>query len=208
MRRTGMSYSQIRAELRVSKSTLSKWLSTHPLSPERIRELRANSEQRIERCRNAKAFKRAQRHEDAYAEAKAVIGNLSEREMHIAGLFLYWGEGTKAWRDSIACTNTDPAMMRFFLLWTDLLGIPRSKLKVKLHLYADMDISKETLFWSRELNIPHLSFRKPYIKKSLFSGLSYRNSFGHGTCSISYGNARMYERIMMSLRYLREVASR
>lgn len=42
MRESGMSYSQIKAELGVSKSTLSLWLRDLPLSDERIRELRAS----------------------------------------------------------------------------------------------------------------------------------------------------------------------
>ena len=52
MRKKGMSYSQIKDKIKVSKSTLSGWLSDMPLSEKRIRELRADSPIRIERYRN------------------------------------------------------------------------------------------------------------------------------------------------------------
>jgi len=52
LRLEGQSYSQIKAELGVSKSTLSGWLGDYPLSSERINELRAHSFKRIERYRN------------------------------------------------------------------------------------------------------------------------------------------------------------
>ena len=61
MRKQGMSYSQIRAEVKVSKSTLSLWLRDLPLSNARIRELRDFSAVRIEKCRNTKAEKKQSR---------------------------------------------------------------------------------------------------------------------------------------------------
>ena len=61
LRKKGMSYSQIKAELGISKSTLSGWLSDMPLSEKRIKELRDFSPMRIERCRNTKMKKRQDR---------------------------------------------------------------------------------------------------------------------------------------------------
>lgn len=62
MRLKGASYNQIKRELKdVSKSTLSLWLRDYPLSPERLKALRTNSEQHIERIREAKARKRQAR---------------------------------------------------------------------------------------------------------------------------------------------------
>lgn len=54
LRKQGYSYTQIREEIRVSKSTLSLWLRDFPLSDKRIRELRDNSQIRIEKCRITK----------------------------------------------------------------------------------------------------------------------------------------------------------
>ena len=59
MRESGMSYSQIKAELGVSKSTLSLWLRDLPLSDTRLRELRDFNQVRIEKTRLKKQQKRS-----------------------------------------------------------------------------------------------------------------------------------------------------
>ena len=76
MRLKGMSYSQIKSEIKVSKSTLSLWLQKYPLSEKRIRELRDWNPQRIEKCRITKENKRnlfANKHEVVYSFFVAVI---------------------------------------------------------------------------------------------------------------------------------------
>ena len=58
LRKQGKSYSQIKQELALSKSTLSRWLKKYPLSKERILELRGRSPVRIEKYRNTMIRKR------------------------------------------------------------------------------------------------------------------------------------------------------
>lgn len=207
MRLKGLSYSQIRSKVRVSKSTLSVWLEKYPLSSERIKELRDWNPRRIENCRNTKFKNREKKLENVYKDISNEIGKLSKRDLFIAGLFLYWGEGTKASRDMVAFTNTDPTMIKFFIKWIESLGIPKERLKVKLHLYKDMNTNEKTKFWSKTLNISEKNFRKPYIKDSKFSSLTYKNTFGQGTCTVIYGSSDLYNKITMGLKYMREVVS-
>ena len=77
LRLEGKSYSQIRNEVKVSKSTLSKWLHFFPLSNEKIRELRDNSQIRIEKCRNTKENNKRKKLENVYNEVGRDIGRLS-----------------------------------------------------------------------------------------------------------------------------------
>lgn len=207
MRLKGLSYSQIKSKIEISKSTLSVWLEKYPLSTERIKELRDWNPRRIENCRNTKLKNRQKKLENVYKYISNEIGQLSKRDLFIAGMFLYWGEGTKASRDMVAFTNTDPGMIKFFIKWMENFGIAKEKMKVKLHLYKDMDINEKTRFWSSILNISEKNFRKPYIKDSKFSSLTYRNSFGQGTCTIIYGSSDLYNKITMGLKYMREVVS-
>jgi hypothetical protein len=188
----------------VSKSTLSSWLEKYPLSENRMRELRDLNPKRIENCRNTKLRKRQEKLSLIYKDVSRSIGTLSKRELFIAGLFLYWGEGTKTARDLVALTNTDPSMIKFFINWLQGLGIKKTDLRVKLHLYSDMDVENKTNFWSKALKIPLTNFRKPYIKDSKFSSLTYKNSFGHGTCMVSYGNSNTHNKITMGLKFIRD----
>jgi hypothetical protein len=205
MRQRGMSYTQIKNVVNVSKGTLSMWLKDYPLSDERLKELRDNSPIRIEKYRNTRLKQREQVLENIFVNVSKKIGKLSKRDLFIAGLFLYWGEGTKSARDLVAFTNTDPVMIRFFIKWLALFDIKKDKLKIKLHLYSDMEVDEKISFWSKYLNIKKSNFRKPYIKDSKYSEITYKNKFGQGTCSVMFGSSSLYNEIMMSLKYIKTI---
>jgi hypothetical protein len=205
MRLSGMSYSQIRAVVKVSKSTLSLWLKDMSLSPERIRELRDFSAVRIEKCRNTKAKKKQDRLATVFKKVSIDIGKLSDREIFLCGLFLYWGEGTKTSESVTALTNTNPSMIKFFINWYGVLGVEKSRLKFRLQLYADMDIQEETLFWASSLDIPLVQFSKPHMKKSNLIDRTYKVGFGHGTCTVSFNNNEMYMYVKSALLFMQNL---
>jgi len=205
MRQKGMSYSQIKKKLKVSKSTLSSWLFDMPLSEKRIRELRADSPIRIERYRNTMRAKKDARLDEVYKKVSKDIGKFSKRDLFIAGMFLYWGEGTKAQNSLVALTNTNPAMLVSFINWLKLFGVENKDLKIKLHLYTDMNIKGSLDFWSKELKIPLSQFYKPYIKKTNLKSITYKNGFGKGTCSVILGSRDLWEYITMGIKYISKV---
>jgi len=200
-----MTYSEIRETTKVSKSTLSLWLRKYPLSKERLKD-RYGNEVRIEKTRYTKQRKREARHKDVLARVGNQIGTLSSNELFVAGLVLYWAEGTKANRDTICITNTDPAMIRFFLEWLKLVGIGIEKVKIKLHLYQDMDADSETLFWMEALGLPRTQFVKPYVKSTNFlKRRNYKGRFGHDTCNVFVYGRDVYERTMLGTDHIRSL---
>ena len=204
LRKEGKSYSQIKEALGISKSTLHYWLRDFPLSQKRIRELRDNNPKRIENFRNTMRRKREARFEIVYQKAKRDIGKLSRRDIFIAGFFLYWAEGTKTASYTTSVANSDPSVLRFFISWLKLIGVDRKKLKLRLHLYEDMDVEKETRYWEKELEVPKSAFRRPYIKKTKQGRITYKGGFGHGTCNVIVDNRDTYEYVIMGLKYMRE----
>ncbi len=204
MRKQGLSYTQIKSEIRVSKSSLSLWLRDYPLSSKRLRELQADNQQRIENFRNTMARQRELRFLNAYTRAQGDIGDLGNKELFIGGFFLYWAEGSKTQLSTIALANTDPEMAKVFIKWLLLLGADVEKIRVYLHLYKDMDIGKTMTFWSEELNIPLHQFRQPYIKANFSTKRkNYKGRFGHGTCNIIYYDQRLYEYVLMGIKHLK-----
>jgi len=205
LRLKGYSYSQIKDELKISKSTLSPWLKNYPLSKERIEELTSKNERRIENYRKTRQRQKEEILKKIYLEEKSKIFPLSKRDLFIAGLFLYWGEGAKTKDAETSLSNTDPVMAKFFIYWLEnSLKINRNKIKIKLHLYLDMNIEKEIDFWAKTLNIRHFQFNKPYIKNSNKSAITYKNGFNHGTCNITVGNAILIRRILMGLKTIHD----
>lgn len=204
LRLEGNSYSQIKDKIRVSKSTLSNWLEKYPLSSEKIKELRDNSPKRIENYRNTMRKKKESRLSFIYKKVSKDVDSFSKRDLFVAGLFLYWGEGTKSQDSMVTLTNTNPAMLKFFIKWLELFDIKRRDLKVKLHLYSDMNIGGSIAFWSKELKIPISQFHKPYIKKTDLKSINYKNGFGKGTCSVILGDKYLWEYITMGIKYISE----
>lgn len=203
MRKQGMSYSQIKAVVKVSKGTLSLWLRDMPLSREKINELRALNPQRIERYRNTMAAKRRVRLDDAYRVASKEIGVLNSREIFLCGLFLYWGEGTKIGDSTVEITNTDPAMIKFTLSWFENLGISKNLLVARLKIYKDTNVEEITDFWSNILGFKKDQFRF-HIKNTNQADITYKSGYGHCTCSISYGSTKLRNHIMQSLVYIKK----
>jgi hypothetical protein len=208
MRKKGASYSQIKTKLGVSKSTLAYWLKDLPLSPQRMRELRDWNQHRIERYRETRRQQRGAHLKRIYAAERKNILPLSKRDIFIGGLFLYWGEGGKTSPAELTFSNADSAMLKWFILWArKTFGIAPNRFRVRVHLYADMNIAQELKFWSRILNIPLSQFRRPYIKKSKRSELTYKNLFGHGTCNLHIRNAELTKKVLMSLKVLQDYAN-
>ncbi|MFT7558099.1 MAG: transcriptional regulator with XRE-family HTH domain, partial [Planctomycetota bacterium] len=203
LRSKGMSYSQIKERLGISKSTLSYWLRDHSLSPERISELRDHSPRRIERYRNTMAKKRHERERLAREVIGRKIGVITDREEFIAGLFLYWAEGLKSGDAKTTLSNTDPSMLVFYLRWLGHLGIAKEVIRIRLQLYVDMDIERETTYWSETLEMPRDNFRKPYVKKSDSSNRNYTRKFDHGTCEIIVSSRPFCDIVLQGVEYIR-----
>ena len=201
LRKKEMSYSQIKKILRVSKSSLSLWLRDYPLSKKRIRELGANNESRIEKYRETRKRTKDKRLLKYYNEQKKNVFPLGKRDVFIAGLFLYWGEGTKTSLTHLSLSNTNPSVIIFFIKWIQVvLKIPKHKIRFAMHFYEDMDVKKETAFWAKILNVKESQFSKPYIKKSSFLRINQKGTFGHGTCNARVYNARFSEQILMAIK--------
>ncbi len=200
LRRKGRSYSQIKKDLNLSKSTLSRWLRKFPLNKNQISALRGKNQVRIEKFRQTMKIKRDSRLLGYYNEQKNILFPFTNKELLIAGLFLYWGEGNKASRNTISINNTDPSVLRFAMCWLiKSLKIPRKKIQVFLHLYSDMNIGRELEFWSEQLSLPKSQFAKTYIKKSFRINLDQKG-FGHGTCGLSVYNTVLKENILMAIK--------
>lgn len=165
LRKMGWSYPEIKNELGVSKGSLSLWLRNYPLTPDQLIKYKNDREsRRVENYRNTCERKRQFKLDGYYEQERARLLPLSMREMYLAGLMLYWGEGLKANWSTVSFSNTNPKMIVFAKKWlTDCLGVSVDKLVFRLHLYSDMDSSTEHEYWSNLLEIPIIHFRKPYI---------------------------------------------
>lgn len=200
-----LGYGEIAKRLKVAKSTLSRWLQDLPLTEERILELRreawSKGEVKRERFRQTMRLKRDERERKIYILQKRKFTNLSKQAVFIAGLMLYAAEGDKKSRYEIAFSNTDSALVLFFVRWLGLfLGITREKLKIQLHLYDNMNIQAEEMYWLRQLGMSQEQLCKSQIKTLRPGSFSYRDSVRHGTCKLYVGGGVKKAELMLSIR--------
>lgn len=92
---------------------------------------------------------------------------LSDKLLKMAGVVLYWGEGSKWSGEKIVdFANSDPGMIKVFLSFLrKICGIDEKKLRVYLYCYSNQDIKKLINFWSNSTKISRQQFTKPYIRK-------------------------------------------
>ncbi len=87
----------------------------------------------------------------ARAAAAAQIGVLTDRELLIAGAIAYWCEGAKnkpdRRADRVIFTNSDPALIRFFLRFLEATGTPRTTPIFRIYIHESADVEAAQRFW-------------------------------------------------------------
>ena len=97
------------------------------------------------------------------------IGQLSNRELFIAGVVLYWAEGFKHPEESgLGLATSDPMMAKFYIRFLEVcFYIPKDRLRLRVtaNIFHEHRISEIQDFWSDCLDIPQKSFSKPFFQK-------------------------------------------
>lgn len=199
-----LGYGAIAKQVRVSKSTLSRWLEDFPLSEERVLELRREAwgrgEAKRERFRQTMRAKRNKREHEIYLRQKKKFARISNQSMFVAGLMLYVAEGDKKSRADIAFTNTDPALVLFFVRWAiRFLGFPKEKFRIQLHLYENMNVKAEELFWIHQLGLSETQLWKSQVNALRPNSFSYRDTSRHGTCKLYAGSVPKKAEVKLSI---------
>jgi hypothetical protein len=164
LRTQGQSYNEIVAQLGVSKSSVSLWVRDIPC-PERFAYV--HSERRQEGLRKSNEARTA-RHTAETATAAAEIGELTDREVLIAGAIAYWCEGTKnkphRMANRVVFVNSDPGLVNFFLRFLDAAGVNREDLILRVHIHENADAEAAQRFWLEVTGTKPSQFRSPTLK--------------------------------------------
>lgn len=202
LRNQGADYNQIAARLGVSKSSVSLWVRDLPRPPRLSNaEVRQRS---IEGARRYWARERqvrdAQRATDV-ARAAEAIGDLTDREILIAGAIAYWCEGGKRRPpvnyERVIFVNSDPGLIRFFLCFLAVAGVQRSQVVYCVNIHESADVEAAQRFWEDVCAAPRSQFTKPTLKRH--NPKTNRNNTGdsyHGCLRISvYRSSALYRKI-------------
>ncbi|HEY4511396.1 MAG TPA: hypothetical protein VJH55_00985 [Candidatus Paceibacterota bacterium] len=172
LRKEGYSYSFIVEQVRISKSTLSYWLASLPYKPNEM--MLAKMKKARIASGLAKSKIRLESVSEAKKQAKAEIGQLSERDLFMLGIGLYLGEGSKN-NNQIRIINSDPKIIRLAIRWfREVCRLKNENFRIRIHIYPDCSPNECRKFWSKETGISESSFYECYtdrrVNKKIVSG--------------------------------------
>jgi transcriptional regulator with XRE-family HTH domain len=170
LREQGFDYSQIAAELGVSKSSVSLWVRDLPRPPGlSYEECRNRIAEGVRRYWAAERPIREAERAAARAAAAAQIGQLSNREILITGAIAYWCEGGKnkpdRRDDRVNFINSDPALIKLFLRFLDVAGVGRERLIFRVYIHESADLAAAQRLWLDVTQARPDQFRRPVLKR-------------------------------------------
>lgn len=203
LRKKGVGIKKIAKLVGVSKSTVSLWVRNIILTIDQLEELSQRAIKGRERGQIIGALKqkqaRLERMKLACETGKKELSKLTDKELFIAGLSIYAGEGNKKTRAVRVC-NSDPEIISFMIYWfKKYFNLTNERIRCfvginEIHKEREQ-IVKE--YWSRVTGIPLTFFQKTSFKKTVNKKI-YENFNNHyGTLDIRIlQSAPIYYKIM------------
>lgn len=167
----GWTYDRIQVELGCSKSSISLWVRDPP-KPERRDPTEQGKLAARRRWEHEPAVRDEERRRTKEA-AKQAIGELSDRELFLAGVVLYWAEGAKdkehsrQRRENLQFINSDPNVIRFYLHRLESLEVGRERLRFRLYIHESADVRKAEAYWADLVGVDAGSFQGTTLKKHI-----------------------------------------
>lgn len=119
------------------------------------------------------------------------IKTLADARLLGIGAGLYWGEGTKSSKHSVRLGNTDPALLRTFILFlTKLCCVQKEDLRFGLQIFTDIDPAEALAYWTKELGVEASQFGKLVVTISGSIG-TYRKKSRYGVVTLHYHNKKL-----------------
>lgn len=206
----GKTYTEIREQYPIPKSTLSSWFNGVGIGgkldrPQQLAHLKRARVAAVAAIHRKKAERLATA--QSYALERLAGLSLADTNMLTALLaMLYWAEGSKGDRGSMVFANTDPLLASLYLrLLRTAFPLDESKLRVRLHLHHYHGHVAARAFWSKLLEVPESQFGKIYIKKRSVRK-KFRRNF-QGICFVVYHDASVRREVLAFGRLLAEKLS-
>jgi transcriptional regulator with XRE-family HTH domain len=202
LREKGLDLEEIAAELGVSKGSVSMWVRDMPRPPHlSYEESRKRSAEGVRRYWAVEGPVREAAREAVIADAAAQIGELSDREILIAGAIAYWCEGAKSKphrrSDHVGFINSDPGLIRFFLRFLAIVGIEQERVTYRVYIHENADAGAAEYYWREVTGAKSEQFKRAVLKRH--NPKTVRKNVGddyHGCLVINVArSAELYQRI-------------
>lgn len=119
------------------------------------------------------------------------------------GLGLYWGEGNKANTHAVRLGNTDPGIIKTFLLFlNNIYKIDNKRLHFGLQIFGDINPEVALSYWCKVLKVKRDKFHKVTITNLNRKG-TYLKKSEYGVLTIYFSNKKLRDIIVGAIDELR-----
>lgn len=170
----GMSASEIAHLQGCSESKINYWLLCHKIPKRSISEA---------------VYKKHNPNGDPF-----VFGKLNSQKKSFVfglGLGLFWGEGSKRNVNSVRLSNSDPRLIKWFILFLkEIYSIDKNKLRFQLQIHKDLKEKETIQFWLKFLKVKQDQFFKTTLLKGAGPG-SYKQRSQYGVIIVYFNNTKL-----------------
>jgi transcriptional regulator with XRE-family HTH domain len=201
----GLSIKEIARRVGCAQSTASIWVRDIELTPMQKTVLRnldpAYGGRLLGAARNAEQGRSRRL---GYQEEGRTLARRDRA--FVSGVILYWAEGSKTTRNSAALSNSDSALLRYYVAWLRTsFDVSDERMRVQCNLFADHLPQQRTIeqFWLDELELPRTCLTKSVV--NVYSRASSRKRVGmlpYGTCRVSVHSTRIVQMIFGAIQEL------
>lgn len=138
-----------------------------------------------------------------------MVGKMSNRDVLLTGLGLYWGEGYKKGSQEFGFTNSDLGMLQFYLYWLKVCFRVKKKdliLRVSINEAHKSRVKDVESYWSTNLGISLVQFTKISLIKSVSKRVYSNQSEHYGTLRVKVRRgARLHRTVLGAIKHLSQV---
>lgn len=186
LRRKGESIREIAQRVSIARSTVSLWCRDIVLTDDQLEELVSRDRRGAARGRVVAAELAKKRKNERITSNKNVgferIGTVSNRELFLIGIALYWAEGSKGVRsERFVFVNSDPKMILIMIRWLrECMNVNSENIVCRVgineaHQTRIVDVER---YWSDITGIPLTQFKRASFKKVVNKKI-YENFYEH-----------------------------
>ncbi len=205
LRKEGKSVKEITRLLGVSQSSASRWCKNIELTKEQKVTLDTHRKEAglkallpwIEKNKKYKTNDiRIQKQ-----NGESDVGKMTDRDLFILGLGLYWGEGYKKGSQELGFTNSDPQIILIFIEWLrQNYQISKDQLVARVTIndrYSDKAEEIQNK-WTMATGIPRTQFTKPSFINTKTSSVTRDSDTYTGTLRIKVRNGTSLRRRILA----------
>jgi hypothetical protein len=196
LRKSGMSYSDIKARLGVPKSTLSDWFRdqkwSNDITTEYVKRVGNSSAIRLVVLNTVKGNRLKKVYEEARQDALVDFNELKYHPLFMAGVMIYMTRGNKTSKSRISISSMEPRIIKIFSMFLEkVCGV--KNIRIQLQLNSDFMREKEI----RQYWIDKSGLKPEYFLKTVkIKSIKPSNKPYFGVCNIIVNSAYLKNKIL------------